>query len=93
MNYISAMAVTEGLAREQAAQKSGYAPDTIGRMVLLIDQRSNSRQDAYIFETANDVTKHPHYAKAKLSDVVDLTALDVDDGAVLLFGPEVTVGG
>ncbi|MFU0505806.1 hypothetical protein [Pseudaminobacter sp. NGMCC 1.201702] len=93
MNFISVMAVTEEIAREQAATKTGYAADTIGRVALVIDQSNSSRQKAFIFETTNDITKHPLYAKGRLSDVFDLTMQAVNDGPVLLFGPEVTAGG
>jgi len=93
MNYVSVAAVTEEVARGQAAEKSGYAPQTIGRMVLAIGRRGNSRQDAYVFETSNDVTAHPRYARARLSEAFDLATPELDDGPVLLFGPEVTVGG
>jgi hypothetical protein len=93
MNFISVMAVTEKVAREQALTKSGYAPQTIGRVFLVIDEGNNSRQDVFIFETAHDVTKHPLYAKAMLSQAFDLTEKALSDGPVLQFGAEVTVGG
>ena len=93
MNVISVMAVTEEIAREQAATKTGYAPETVGRVALVISEGNSSRQNAFIFETTNDVTKHRLYAKAKLFDAFDLSNKAVNDGPVLLFGPEVTVGG
>lgn len=92
MNFISVMAITEVIAREQAAIRTGYEPDTIGAVIIVVDQGTNSRQKAYVFETTNDVTKHPLFAKAKLSDTIDVTAPGAD-GPVLSFGPEVTVGG
>jgi hypothetical protein len=93
MNFISVMAVTEEIAREQASTKTGYAPETVGRVALVIDESNSSRQKAFIFETTNDVTKHPLYAKARLFDAFRLTKRTVNDGPVLLFGPEVTAGG
>ncbi len=93
MNYIVVIGITEDVARNQAAEKSGYAPSTIGRLSLVIDQRSNSRQDAYVFETSNDVASHQMYAKAKLFDAFDLENDTISDGPILMFGPEVTVGG
>ncbi|QOF75466.1 hypothetical protein IG197_34385 (plasmid) [Aminobacter sp. SR38] len=93
MNFISVMAPTEEVAREQASTKTGYDPDTIGRMSHIFEQGNNSRQNTFIFETDNDVTKHPLYAKATLAQVYDLTGTAMNDGPVLRFGPEVTVGG
>lgn len=93
MNYIVVIGITEDVARNQAAEKSGYAPATIGRLSLVIDQRSNSRQDAYVFETSNEVANHSLYAKAKLFDAFDLENDTISDGPILMFGPEVTVGG
>ncbi|NGN45341.1 hypothetical protein G6N74_30320 [Mesorhizobium sp. CGMCC 1.15528] len=68
-------------------------PQTIGRVFLVIDEGNNSRQDVFIFETAHDVTKHPLYAKAMLSQAFGLTEKALSDGPVLQFGAEVTVGG
>ena len=93
MNYISVMAVTEEVAREQASTKTGYAPETIGGVFLVLDEGNSSRQNAFIFETTHDVTKHPLYVRARLSEAFDLTGKEVDDGPVLQFGPEVTAGG
>ncbi len=93
MNYISVMAVTEEVARDQAAEKTGYDPATIGSLVLVVNHHNNSRQNAYIFETSNDVTKHPLYVRATLHTVFDPASRGLDDGDVLSFGPEVTVGG
>ncbi len=93
MNYIVVVGMTEDVARKQASEKSGYVPSTIGRLSMVIDQRSNSRQDAYVFETSNDVASHPMYAKAKLFDAFDLENDTISDGPILMFGPEVTVGG
>jgi hypothetical protein len=93
MNYIAVVGITEDVARKQASEKSCYEPSTIGRLSLVIDQRSNSRQDAYVFETSNDVASHPMYAKAKLFDAFDLENDTISDGPILMFGPEVTVGG
>ena len=44
MNFISVMSVTEEIAREQASTKTGYAPETIGRVALVIEQSNSSRQ-------------------------------------------------
>lgn len=93
MNYIVVVGITEDVARKQAAAKSGYEPSTIGRLFQVSDQGSNSRQDAYVFETSNDVTSHSLYAKARLSDAFKLEQNRFSDGPVLLFGPEVTAGG
>lgn len=93
MNFISVMAPTEEVAREQASTKTGYAPHTIRRMSLLFEQDNSSRQNAFIFETDNDVTIHPLYAKARLAQLFDLAGTGMKDGPVLRFGPEVTVGG
>lgn len=93
MNFISIMAVTHEVARAQAISQTGYAPDTFGPAVFTADQGNNSRQQEYVFETGNDVTKHPLYVHAMLSDNHDLAKLDVHDGPLLMFGPEVTVGG
>ena len=93
MNFISVMAVTEEVARQQASTKTGYAPETIGRVFLAIKEDNNSRQIAFIFETNHDVTKHQLYAKATLAKAFDLTEKGVNDGPLLQFGPEVTVGG
>jgi hypothetical protein len=93
VNYIAVVGVTEDVARRQATEKSGYPSSTIGRLSLIIDQRSDSRQDAYIFETSNHVANHPQYAKAKLSEAFGLQRNSIDDGPILIFGPEVTVGG
>ena len=93
MNFISVMAVTEEIAREQASTKTGYAPETVGHVVVIVDQGTSSRQKAFIFETTNDVSKHPLYAKARLFEAFDVTEKEVNNGPVLLFGPEVTVGG
>ena len=79
--------------REQAVAKTGYEPEAIGLLLHTLDQPNNSRQKAYVFETANDVRKHPGYAHSKLSDICDLAAVGAEDGPVLVFGPEVTVGG
>ncbi|WP_442580574.1 hypothetical protein ACSBOB_00785 [Mesorhizobium sp. ASY16-5R] len=92
MNFISVMAITEAIAREQAAAQTGYDPHTIGPLATVIDQGTNSRQRAFVFETANDVDKHPLFAKALLSDAIGATVIEAD-GPVLVFGPEVTVGG
>ncbi|MEQ1956412.1 hypothetical protein [Mesorhizobium sp. CN2-181] len=92
MNFISVMAITEAIAREQAVIQTGYDPDTIGPLAIVVDQRTSSRQKAFVFETANDVTNHPLFANARLSDTVDAPRLEAD-GPVLNFGPEVTVGG
>lgn len=93
MNYISVMAVTEDLAREQAAIKTGYAPETIGRVILVIDEGDNSRQRGFVFQTMNDVTEHLLYVRAKLSDACDVPGKKVNDGPMLMFGREVTAGG
>ncbi|MFE0018394.1 hypothetical protein ACFWXH_26365 [Mesorhizobium sp. NPDC059054] len=93
MNYIAVVGVTEEVARSQAAEKSGYEPSTIGRLAHIVDQRSNSRQDAYVFETSNDVTSHSMYVVANLSDAFDLRGAIIEDGPILRFGPELTVGG
>jgi hypothetical protein len=93
MNFISVIAVTERVARNQASVISGYDPETIGRTSIVFNEGKNSRQIAFIFETDNDVAKHPLYAKARLSEVFDLKGRVVEDGPVLQFGPEVTVGG
>lgn len=93
MHFICVMAVTEELAREQASQQSGYSPITIGRLSLVVDEGDNSRQNTYIFETIHDVTEHPRYAKARLSEVFDLSGKGQNDGPVLQFGRDVTVGG
>jgi len=93
MNFVSVMAANEEVAREQASAKTGYAPETVGRMLLVVDEGNNSRQHAFIFETTHDVTKHPLYAKARLSQAFDVTGKMINDGPVLRFGPEVTVGG
>ena len=91
MNFISVMAVTEEVAREQASNQTGYAPETIGCVSLVVEEADSSRQNAYVFETSQDVTTHPRYADAKLSESLDLKGLN--DGPVLQFGREVTVGG
>lgn len=93
MNYISVMAVTRDVARSQAAEKTGYDPFTIGMLALVVSHHNNSRQYAHIFETSNDVTKHPHYVQTKLHDALGAAASELTDGDVLVFGPEVTVGG
>ncbi len=97
MDYISVMGVTELVARERILADAGYTPATIGRVVLIADSGDNSRQKTFVFETSNDVTLHPDYAKARLSDTYDLSTLQhadgVEDGPVLVYGPEVTVGG
>lgn len=92
MYFISVMAITEAVARDQAAVKAGYERGTIGQVVTVVDQGTNSRQKAYVFATTNDVTRHPLFAGARLSDTVDTSSLETD-GPVLAFGPEVTVGG
>ncbi|MBB6470299.1 hypothetical protein HNQ96_006196 [Aminobacter lissarensis] len=86
-------AATEEVAREQASIKTGYSPETIGRVSLISDEGNNSRQVAFIFETSHDVTEHPLYAKARFSEVFDLAGKGVSDGPLLQFGREVTVGG
>ena len=91
MNFISVMAVTEEVARERASNQTGYAPETIGCVSLVVEEDDNSRQHLYIFETSQDVTTHPSYAEATLSEFVDLNGLN--DGPVLQIGREVTVGG
>jgi len=97
MHFISAAAVTESIARERIATEAGYSADTIRRLVHMARKLDNSRQTTFVFETANDVTRHPDYAKANLSDICDLETLrqsdNVKDGPVLVYGPEVTVGG
>ncbi len=93
MNYISVMAVTEEVARSQAADKTGYDPATIGALAFVVNHHNNSRQYAHIFETSNDVTKHPLYVRARLHVVFEVAGSDLEDGDVLSFGPEVTVGG
>lgn len=93
VNFICVMAVTEEVAREQASKQSGYSPGTIGRLSLVVEEGSSSRQNAYVFETSHDVTKHPRYAKVRLSEYFDLTGKRLNDGPVLHFGREVTVGG
>lgn len=93
MNYISVMAVTEDVARSQAAEKTGYDPATIGALVLVVNHHNNSRQYAHIFETANDVTKHPLYVRARLHVAFGPAVSALEDGEVLSFGPEVTAGG
>lgn len=93
MNYISVMAVTEDVARSQAAEKTGYDPSTIGMLALVVNHHNNSRQYAHIFETSNDVTKHPHYVQATLHDALGAAGSELTDGDILVFGPEVTVGG
>ncbi|MBE1205942.1 hypothetical protein [Aminobacter carboxidus] len=93
MNFVSVIAVTEEVARKEASTKTGYAPETIGRVSLVIDEGNNSRQIAFVFETSQDVTRHPLYAKATLAEALDLAGKGVSDGPVLQFGPEVTVGG
>jgi hypothetical protein len=97
MHFISSTAVTETLARHRIASETGYRADTIGRIVHIGDEADNSRQKAFVFETVNDVTRHEDYAKARLSDNYDLSILreacDLEDGPVLIYGPEVTVGG
>ena len=97
MDYISVMGVTELVARERIIADAGYPPATIGRVVLVADSGDNSRQKAFVFETSNDVTRHANFAKARLSDTYDLRALqhidDLKDGPLLVYGPEVTVGG
>lgn len=67
----------------------GDSPSCLSRKIL----RSNSRQDAYVFETSNHVANHSLYAKAKLFDAFDLKNDTTSDGPILMFGPEVTVGG
>ena len=93
MNYISVMAVTEELARSQAAGKAKYHPTTIGTLVRVVDHHNNSRQYAHIFETSHDVTKHPLYVTAKLHEAYGLADSELEDGDVLSFGPEITAGG
>lgn len=93
MNFISVIAPTEEVARAQATALSGYASDSISEAHIVAEVHNNSRQDAYIFETSHDVTKHPLYARALLSEVFDLCGEGVSDGPILQFGPEVTVGG
>jgi len=93
MDFISVMAVTEAVARRRIVTEAGYGHDTVGRLVYVEPSGDNSRQNSYLFETSNDVTRHPHYAKARLSESHDLGLLGVDDGPVLVYGPEVTVGG
>lgn len=93
MDFISVMAVTEAVARRRIVTEAGYAHDTVGRLVYVEPSGDDSRQNSYLFETSNDVTRHPHYAKARLSESHDLRLLGVDDGPVLVYGPEVTVGG
>ena len=93
MNYISVMAVTEERAREKAVASTGYSRESIGPVVTVIDEGDNLRQRLYIFETSNDVTEHPQYTKAKLSSALHFVEPTVEDGPVLMFGPEITVGG
>lgn len=93
MNYISAMAVTEDLARRTAAEKSGYHPATIGELVYVVNHHENSRQYAHIFETCHDVTTHPLFVRAKLHDAFRVAASELEDGDVLSFGFEITAGG
>ncbi len=92
MNFISVMAITEEIARDQAIMRTGYEPHTIGALVVVVDQHTSSRQKAFVFETTNDVTGHQLFARAKLSDTIDLPA-SRRDGPVLAFGPELTAGG
>jgi len=92
MNFISVMAITEAVARERAVFETGYEANTIGPVVLVVDEENNSRQKAHIFQTANDVTTHALFTNTRLSDVAESIAADLD-GPVLVFGPEVTVGG
>jgi hypothetical protein len=93
MYFISVIAITEQVAREQAYAMTGYPLETVGRTAFVFKRGNNSRQNAFIFETPHDVTKHPLYVEAWLSEVFDLTGTVVEDGPVLQFGPEVTVGG
>lgn len=93
MNYISVLAVDEERARERAADETGYAPEAIGWLALAAERGNNSRQNAFVFETLNDVTRHPLYIEGTLSEAFDLTGHTIEDGPVLRFGPEVTVGG
>ena len=92
MHFISVMAVTEPVARERIAAEAGYDPATIETLVHVAALEDNSRQHRFVFQTTNDVTQHPHYAKATLLDVLQ-DIEDVEDGPVLVYGPEVTVGG
>lgn len=92
MNFISVMAITEAVARERAVLETGYQANTIGPVVLVVDEDNNSRQKAHIFQTAHDVTTHAQFTNTRLSDIAEPMA-DELDGPVLVFGPEVTVGG
>jgi len=97
MDFISVMAVTEAVARERVMIETGYEPGAIGRLLHVAPSGDNSRQNGYLFETDQDVTKHPHYAKARLFDTYELRLFGhtdyVEDGPMLVYGPEVTVGG
>lgn len=93
MNFISVMAVDFEVAQKAAVLNTGYGADTIGPVVHVAEDGNNSRQNAYVFQTSNDVTQHPLYVDAKLSDSFMLSEIGVEDGPVLIFGPEITVGG
>jgi hypothetical protein len=91
MNFISLTTMTEAVARELIVKKAGYAWETIGPLVHAADQTDSVGQKAFVFETSNDVTQHPHYTRARLSDRYQLQA--VEDGPLLSYEAEETVGG
>jgi hypothetical protein len=90
MNYIAISAPVEAVAREFATSKAGYRADSIGRLVHVHSDRDSSRQKDFVFETSNDVTRHPDFVKATLSDRYEI---DAGDGPILVYGPDVTAGG
>lgn len=90
MNYIALAAPIEAVAREFATSKAGYRSETVGRLVHVQTPGDSSRQSDFVFETSNDVTRHPDFARAMLSDRYDIAA---EDGPVLVYGPDVTAGG
>lgn len=92
-HFVAAMAVTEDIAREQASIRTGYTPQTIGTLAFLIEGTNSSRQSTFVFETTQDVTKHPYYINATLSKLFDLGENLEDNGPVLQFGREITAGG
>ncbi len=91
MHFISIITMTEPVAREIIAEKSGYKPRSIGRLVRVINDTESVGQKVFVFETSNDVTRHPHYTKARLSDRYMSAA--AKDGPLLSYEPDVTVGG
>lgn len=94
MHFISVAAVNEKLARDIIVSEFGFMPSSIGEVLLTSAEIENSRQKTFVFGTSNDITQHPKYAKALLSDKFDLAAFtSVEDGPIIEHGPEVTVGG